>query len=91
MTLHRNCIHSFQQNGFSVLDRMYSDTEIDTIIARIEKTSAELTLREKSTQVFAIRQVVKKIPALKSLFFTKNYTNELSGKTCKLFKRYTQF
>lgn len=72
-------IVAFPQNGFTVLDRMYSDTEIDTIIACINKASAELTLGEQSTHVFAIRQVVKKIPALKSLLFTEKFHALLSS------------
>jgi ectoine hydroxylase-related dioxygenase (phytanoyl-CoA dioxygenase family) len=62
---------SLLENGFAVLDRMYSDSEITAMISCIEKASAEKGLAQSSSNLFAIRQVIRKIPELKPLLFTK--------------------
>lgn len=64
-------LKSLKDNGFAVLDRMYSDSEIEAIIAIIETATTKQQLAESSANLFAIRQVIKKIPELKSLLFTK--------------------
>ncbi|MFK7749458.1 MAG: phytanoyl-CoA dioxygenase family protein [Kordia sp.] len=64
-------INSLNKNGFAVLDNMYLDSEIAKVIDCIEKATAEQELAESSKNLFAIRQVITKIPALKPLVFTK--------------------
>ncbi|WP_420572250.1 phytanoyl-CoA dioxygenase family protein [Kordia sp.] len=64
-------IVSFEKNGFAVLDNIYSDTEVAHICSCIEKASAEKKLAESSAHLFAIRQVIAKIPELKSFVFTE--------------------
>lgn len=66
-------ISSFQKNGFAILDRMFSAIEIDSIISCIEKAVAEKKLDESSQNLFAIRQVITKIPELKPLLFTEKF------------------
>lgn len=62
---------SLLEKGFAVLDRMYSDSEIAAIISCIEKVAAEKQLAQSSANLFAIRQVIRKIPELKPLLFTE--------------------
>ena len=50
---------------------MYSDSEITALVSCIENASAEKGLAESSTNLFAIRQVIRKIPELKPLLFTE--------------------
>jgi len=61
----------FAKQGFAVLENMYSDTEVAAMCTCIEKTSAEQDFAESSKHLFAIRQVITKIPALKPLIFTE--------------------
>jgi ectoine hydroxylase-related dioxygenase (phytanoyl-CoA dioxygenase family) len=61
------------KQGFAILDRMYSDAEIDLIISCIEKAATEKLLAESSTNLFAIRQVITKIPELKPLLLTEKF------------------
>lgn len=63
-------IENLESYGFAVLDRMYSDVEIEAIVSCIENASSEQQLAKSSASLFAIRQVFKKIPELKSLIFT---------------------
>ncbi|MBC8753508.1 phytanoyl-CoA dioxygenase family protein [Kordia sp. YSTF-M3] len=64
---------TLEEKGFSVLDRMYSNAEIDALISCIEKAAADKKLDESSTNLFAIRQVITKIPELKPLLFTEEF------------------
>lgn len=64
---------SLTKQGFAILDQMFSTIEIDSIISCIEKASAEKGLAESSTNLFAIRQVITKIPELKPLLFTEKF------------------
>jgi len=82
-------ITSLQKNGFAVLDRIYSDLEIEAIISCIEKASTEQKLANSFQNLFAIRQVVSKIPKLKSLVFTEKLRTLLHiifDETCFLTK-----
>jgi len=72
-------LSDFKKNGFAVLDRMYSNIEIAQIIACIEDASNEHELAESSKHLFAIRQVIHKIPTLKSLVFTENLQTLLAS------------
>ncbi|MCH2194488.1 MAG: phytanoyl-CoA dioxygenase family protein [Kordia sp.] len=58
---------------------MYSNIEIAQIIACIEDASNEHELAESSKHLFAIRQVIHKIPTLKSLVFTENLQTLLAS------------
>jgi len=72
-------ITAFDKNGFAVLNQIYSDLEVAAICSCIEKASAEKELAESSKNLFAIRQVINKIPELKSLVFTKKLQELLTS------------
>ena len=63
-------IKKFEADGFAVLDRLYSDSEVEAIISCIESAANHQKLAESSKNLFAIRQVFRKIPELKPLIFT---------------------
>ncbi len=65
-------ISTFELQGYAVLDSMYSDSEVAAICSCIDTASAEKELAESSKNLFAIRQVITKIPELKPLVFTEN-------------------
>lgn len=64
-------ISDLEKKGFAVLDQIYTDSEIEAMIATIEKATTTQQLAESSVHLFAIRQVIKKIPELKPLVFTE--------------------
>jgi ectoine hydroxylase-related dioxygenase (phytanoyl-CoA dioxygenase family) len=65
-------------NGFSILDDVYSTSEIEEIIKCIENQKKEGETFLKSTELFAIRQLLNTIPNLKKLLFNKNLIELLS-------------
>ncbi|EDP95574.1 phytanoyl-CoA dioxygenase family protein [Kordia algicida OT-1] len=66
-------IEKLQKEGFSVINSVYSEAEITEIIDCITKASADVRSDENAKHVFAIRQLMKKIPELKSLLFTEKF------------------
>ncbi len=66
---HKN---SLDKNGFTTIDKVYSDDEIEKIVSLINSAdSSGLTFR-KSLDLFAIRQFLKEIPQTTSLIFNDN-------------------
>lgn len=58
------------QNGFTVLDAIFSKEEVEKIIDTIEKIDSIRPTFRKSNDLFAIRQFLKEIPDIKELIFT---------------------
>jgi ectoine hydroxylase-related dioxygenase (phytanoyl-CoA dioxygenase family) len=80
---------TLEKQGFAILDQMYSDTEIEALISCIEKAVAENNFVKSSSNLFAIRQVLSKIPELKPLLFTeklKEILQLLFNESCFLSK-----
>jgi ectoine hydroxylase-related dioxygenase (phytanoyl-CoA dioxygenase family) len=50
-----------EANGFSIIDAIYTDTEVANIISAIENTEARSETFRKSAELFAIRQFLKEI------------------------------
>ncbi|MFK7899488.1 MAG: phytanoyl-CoA dioxygenase family protein [Cyclobacteriaceae bacterium] len=67
-----------QENGYSVLADVYSDHEISQILTCIESAEDDGKSFMKTTDLFAIRQLIKSIPELKGLLFNKRLTKLLS-------------
>ncbi|WP_298425058.1 phytanoyl-CoA dioxygenase family protein [uncultured Kordia sp.] len=89
MIENKSYISHLEVNGFAVLDRMYSNSEVEAIRSCIEKVNAEQGFAESSANLFAIRQVMTKIPELKSLLFTDKFHKLLAtifDKSCFLTK-----
>lgn len=70
------CLHN---KGFSIVDGIYSDTEIESIISCINKADQTNTTFRKSEDLFAIRQVVKEIPEILPFVFNENLKNLISN------------
>lgn len=79
MSSKKEHISNFKNDGFAVLNTIYSDAEVAAISSCIEKASAERKLAENSKHLFAIRQVIAKIPELKSLLFTEKFHELLTS------------
>lgn len=63
---------TFSENGYAILDQIYTDTEIENMISCIETAASKNQLAESSKHLFAIRRVVEKIPQLKPIIFNTN-------------------
>ena len=69
-----NSIHRQQllDNGFSVMENIYSDEEIQNILTIIDQTDSSNETFRKTNDLFAIRQFLREIPTVIDLIFTEN-------------------
>ncbi|WP_336690958.1 MULTISPECIES: phytanoyl-CoA dioxygenase family protein [unclassified Chryseobacterium] len=66
---HKN---SITENGFTVIDQIFSDEEIGKISEVIQNIDTSKETFRKSEDLFAIRQFLKEIPEVKNLIFNEN-------------------
>lgn len=71
-----NYKQEIEDNGYSIIDAVFSSEEVEAIIKEIDKkgNSSSLVFR-KSKDLFAIRQFLKEIPSIKKVVFN----NELKA------------
>ena len=67
LTIHKQQI---EQEGFAIIDDVFSNDEIETIIEQINQADNSGPAFRKTGDLFAIRQFLKEIPAVQSLVFT---------------------
>lgn len=60
------------ESGFTILNDIFSETEIQAISELIRSADPSRSTFRKSQDLFAIRQFLKEIPALKTLLFNDN-------------------
>ncbi len=53
---------SFRENGFAVIEGLYSHSEADALISLIDGASGDREAFRRSSHLFAIRQFLKEIP-----------------------------
>ncbi|MBO9674516.1 MAG: phytanoyl-CoA dioxygenase family protein [Sphingobacteriaceae bacterium] len=58
-----------QELGFSVIDHVFTDREIENILAAIHKTDSTKETFRKSDDLFAIRQFLKEVPDTTGIIF----------------------
>lgn len=75
----RNLKHILEQEGYFILDTLYSTSEIQQLSTCIEEASQDSTSFLKTKDVFAIRQLLKNLPALNEILWNKNLTSVLSS------------
>lgn len=59
-------------NGFSVINDVYSDEEIEKILSTINNANTSKETFRRSNDLFAIRQFLKEIPEAHNLIFNEN-------------------
>jgi hypothetical protein len=64
--------NQLSENGFSIVENIYSENEIDAILNIIEKESTDNWRFRKNNDLFAIRCFLKEIPTLNTLIFNEN-------------------
>ena len=69
--------HKFEltENGFTTVDNIYSDKEIEQILKTIDQADNSKETFRKSADLFAIRQFLIEIPETKNLVFNDNLKN----------------
>jgi ectoine hydroxylase-related dioxygenase (phytanoyl-CoA dioxygenase family) len=68
-------INEINSEGFAIIDKVYSENEIEKIISEIEKVTeneSENSTFRKSEDLFAIRQFHKEIPETLNTIFNQN-------------------
>ncbi len=66
---HKNLI---QENGFTVINNIFSEEEIETISEAIQNIDTSKETFRKSEDLFAIRQFLKEVPYVKDLVFNED-------------------
>jgi ectoine hydroxylase-related dioxygenase (phytanoyl-CoA dioxygenase family) len=67
------------ENGFVVVEDIYTAEEVEQILSVIEQADKEKDTFRKSADLFAIRQFLKEIPAVKHLIFNENLKSLIKG------------
>lgn len=81
-TGYKNHQSEIQELGFTVINGIYSEEEIQKIIDKIENVDQSNDTFRKSKDLFAIRQFLKELPETKSLIFNDklmSIINEIFG------------
>lgn len=60
------------QDGFTVIDNIYTDAEADEVITAIDNNNSESDTFRRTEGLFAIRQFLKEFPDLKKTLFNDN-------------------
>ncbi len=71
-----------KENGFTILDSIYTEQEIEQILSIIEQVDKSKETFRRSTELFAIRQFLTEFPNVRSLLFNeklKNLIQEIVG------------
>ena len=69
MTDFRHHHKSIFEKGFTVIEDIYTDTEVDGIMASIDETDQSNPAFRKTKDLFAIRQFLKEVPNVKRTIF----------------------
>jgi ectoine hydroxylase-related dioxygenase (phytanoyl-CoA dioxygenase family) len=59
------------ENGFTIIENIYAENEINTILQTINRTDSLKPTFRKTNDLFAIRQFLKEVPEVTSSIFTK--------------------
>ncbi len=70
-----------EENGHSVLAQLYTDKEVNQILACIEDAEQDGDSFRKTKDLYAIRQLIKNVPELTNLLFNEKLTNLISDLT----------
>lgn len=67
------------ESGFTVLPEIFSEREIESILASINSAGTDKATFRKSTELFAIRQFLKEIPEIHDQIFTEKFKAIIKG------------
>jgi ectoine hydroxylase-related dioxygenase (phytanoyl-CoA dioxygenase family) len=66
------CQKELDQNGFAIIDAVFTDSEVTAINAFIETKKNSLTTGKKSKDLFAIRKIFTALPGIKAKVLNSN-------------------
>lgn len=69
----------FTENGFVIINNVFSDRQIKSILNAIEEADISGPLFRKTQDLFAIRQFLKALPVTVPLIFTELFNSVISG------------
>lgn len=69
---------ALSENGFTIIPSIYTDEEIEKILATIDLADKTKDTFRKSADLFAIRQFLKEIPEVTRLVFNQNLQRVIS-------------
>ena len=72
-------IDELLENGFAIINDIYSLTEVEKILSVIENTNSDKDTFRKSNDLFAIRQFLKEVPSISKLVFNDKLTSVLKN------------
>jgi ectoine hydroxylase-related dioxygenase (phytanoyl-CoA dioxygenase family) len=75
MTIPCNHREQLLQDGFTILDDIYTTEEINAILQVIDRADTTKPTFRKTSDLFAIRQVLKEIPAASNVIFNSRLTS----------------
>jgi ectoine hydroxylase-related dioxygenase (phytanoyl-CoA dioxygenase family) len=78
-----------QSKGFSVIEDIYTQPELDNILQQIDQANKNKETFRKSEDLFAIRQFLQEVPSTRHSIFNsrlRSILNELFGTTCFVVK-----
>jgi len=64
-------LHDLQKEGFTIIEEVYSNAEIDQLLYIINDANSTNKTFRKAKDIFAIRQVLKEIPGLTPIIFNE--------------------
>ena len=62
--------HHLQEEGFAIIDNVFSEAEVTAIIETINNIDTSGTAFRKTRELFAIRRFVKEVPGIGAFIFT---------------------
>ncbi|MEP6712153.1 MAG: phytanoyl-CoA dioxygenase family protein [Ferruginibacter sp.] len=65
-------------DGFAIIENVFKNKEIDLLLQTISKVDSAKPTFRKTTDLFAIRQFLKEVPAAADLIFTTNLNSIIS-------------
>jgi ectoine hydroxylase-related dioxygenase (phytanoyl-CoA dioxygenase family) len=74
-----NLLKHFTLNGFAVVDNVYSSNEVAAILELIQRVSASSSNFRRTTDLFAIRNLLAELPALSDLIHNHTFTKLLQS------------
>lgn len=73
MNIPSSCQSEIAANGFSIIENVFSNSEIDSLLEAISLADSAKPTFRKTSDLFAIRQFLKEVPAAADLIFTDKF------------------
>jgi ectoine hydroxylase-related dioxygenase (phytanoyl-CoA dioxygenase family) len=79
MNTFNNSKERIQQDGFAIIDDVFTDQEIDDLIQAISQVDTSRPTFRKTNDLFAVRQFLKEVPVAVDILFNSRLTAIISA------------